>query len=272
MSVPPSAAPPEERIVRVARATADDHELTLYVKGFLTRGEKPDHFGVWHRSHQSLEQRLGWGPRVYGYCWPSGRIDSLPLPKIAPAHALLRAVRPVRGAARFRAAGFVGLAMAEELAQITAAFGYQYMQASRSARERADGLAERLVRLRKRYRTLRIVAHSLGCLHVIEAVALLAPHERPDVIHLCAPACSEGEVGANLVGLARQRAFLYHSRSDLVLRAGFPIVSGGVALGATGPRQSYDGLTTVNVADHFRFWVHLRYKSQFAKFACDESS
>lgn len=273
--IPDKGPVPPGRIVRVAQASREDRELTLYVKGFLTRGERPDHFGAWHHSHQALEGRFGWGPRVYGYCWPSGRIDSVPLPKLAPAHALVRALRPTKGASaaktsmRFRAAGFVGLAMAEEVAQIAVAFGQQYGQASRLARERADEFAERLLRLRRRYETLRIVAHSLGCLHVIEAVSRLAPDLRPDEIHLCAPACSEEEVAAHLPNLSRSQTFLYHARSDLVLRAGFPVVSRAAALGAAGPRGSYEGMSVLEVSEHFRFLVHLRYKNLFANFACD---
>ena len=40
---------------------------------------------------------------------------------------------------------------------------------------------------------VRVVAHSLGCMHVLAATSQLSPDERPDLIYLCAPAVCEGE-------------------------------------------------------------------------------
>ena len=53
-----------------------DREVTVYVKGFLGRGERPDHFGSWLAGHRELESSRGWGPRAYGYSWQSGRVDT----------------------------------------------------------------------------------------------------------------------------------------------------------------------------------------------------
>lgn len=266
-----AAASPTERIVRVSHSSPSDRELTIYVKGFLTRGEKAEHFDAWHQSHQQLQDSLGWGPRVYGYCWPSGRIDNIPPPLLTSARALLTSSRGAKGLARLSVAGHVGMAVAEELAQVIAAFGYQYEMARRSAKERADALARRLLILRRRYPCLRVVGHSLGCLHVVEALALLAPAERPDFVHLCAPACTENELDGRLENLAAQATFLYYARSDLVLRLGFPGLGQERALGSIGPTKSYAGLSAIDVREYFRFWVHLQYKNRFADFAGTES-
>jgi hypothetical protein len=265
----PLAALPPEKIVRLSHGSPSDRELTLYVKGFLTRGEKAEHFDAWHRSHYQLEERFGWGPRVYGYCWPSGRIDNIPPPLLISARALLAQSKGTRGMARLSVAGNVGMAVAEELAQVIAAFGQQYELARRSASERADALAKRLLMLRGRYGRLRVVGHSLGCLHVIEALALLKPDQRPDIVHLCAPACTESELEGRLDNLGREAAFLYHARSDLVLRLGFPGIGSERALGSVGVKRAYAGLTPVDVREHFRFWVHLQYKNRFERFARD---
>lgn len=52
-------------------------------------------------------------------------------------------------------------------------------------------------------RHLRVVAHSLGCRHLLEAVKLLALEERPDEVHLCAPACTQVRRCCGSAALAR---------------------------------------------------------------------
>ena len=39
-------------------------EITLYVKGFLSRGENPDHFDRWIACHERLTKSHGWGQRA----------------------------------------------------------------------------------------------------------------------------------------------------------------------------------------------------------------
>ena len=53
------------------RDGAADGEITLYVKGFLGRGEEPDHFERWLASHDALVRSHGWGEAARGYHWPA---------------------------------------------------------------------------------------------------------------------------------------------------------------------------------------------------------
>lgn len=258
------------QLVEIAGAEDDRAEVTVYVKGFLGRGEDAGHFGRWHASHLELEERLGWGPYAVGYAWPSGRLVA-PLPLFGAARSAWGAWRWVRGAGRANLVGLAGWTVAEELMRVVARFTFQYLAAQRSARERAADLAGTLRALRGAHERVRVVAHSLGCLHVVEAAARLDPSERPDEIHLCAPACLEGEVGALLAQPARGRTHLYFTRKDAVLEAAFRTLARGRALGAVGPEGDYPGLDAVDVSEHFEFWVHNRYPRRFARFATGDA-
>ena len=86
---------------RAPAARAD--EVTLYVKGFLARGEEPDHFGAWLESHRALERSHGWAPHAVACRWPSGEWMTRPLAALGTlkgAVDVVRIVRNVRRAAR----------------------------------------------------------------------------------------------------------------------------------------------------------------------------
>ncbi len=155
--------------------------------------------------------------------------------------------------------------LAEEAALVTSHFVYQYLSASRMARARAEELAGALRELSEQHARVRVVSHSLGCRHVIEATALLDLRHRPHEIHLCAPACREQDVAASLQGLARERTWLYYTPRDRVLDLAFPALARGRALGCVGPGRDYEGLTALDVGDAFDFWVHNEYPRRFAQ-------
>ena len=256
-----------EKLVPLLRSHAGDRELTIYVKGFLGKGEKPDHFDAWRRSHRALVESHGWGPRAHGFCWESGRFDRLPLPVGAGAKLAWEVYGKLRRARRVALVGAIGIAAAEQIVGIAVRLSRQYLTASRSARERSEHLAARLSRLASRYDHVRVVAHSLGCVQVIEAISLLDSWERPAEVHLCAPACREREVSDKLGHLARHRTWLYHTRNDLVLATAFRIMARGRALGAVGPRRDYAGLVPVDVTPQLGFRAHGEYKSRLPELA-----
>ncbi len=256
-----------EKLVPLLRSSSDDGEVTIYVKGFLGRGEKPDHFEAWRESHRRLVESHGWGPRAHGYSWESGRFERLPLPAAAAAKLAWDVYGKVRRARRVALIGAVGVAAAEQVVRISARLASQYVSASRTARERSEHLATRLARLSSRYDHVRVVGHSLGCVQVIEAISLLDSWERPAEVHLCAPACRERDVSDKLDDMARRRAWLYYTRSDLVLETAFRIMARGRALGAVGPREEYAGLEPVDVGEHVGFRAHGDYKNRLPEFA-----
>lgn len=270
-TVPTTLSPmAAEGLIDLAASHAGDDEVTIYVKGFLARGEDPDHFGAWLACHRDLHVRQGWGPRAQGYSWPSGRIESVPVPLVTTGAIAWNLIRMVRGVGRFNLFSHVGWLAGEQAVQLVARFISQYIAAARSATERAAALAEELDALARRGARVRLVAHSLGCLQVIEAVARLDPSSRPFSIHLCAPACREDQVAGKLPSLAADRTHLYHTTGDLVLETAFRVMSWGRALGAVGPYADYVGVEAIEVGEHFDFWVHSEYKNRFPRFAAAE--
>jgi hypothetical protein len=55
---------------------------------------------------------------------------------------------------------------------------YQYNVATKESEERAEMLAWRLLELRRKHDYLRVVGHSLGCRHIVEACGLMRQDER----------------------------------------------------------------------------------------------
>ena len=92
----------------------------------------------------------------------------------------------------------VGLIVGEQVLTISALFVHQYLLASRNAPVIAQVRARHLGALTEAGARVRVVAHSLGCRQVIEAVSRLSPQLRPEEIHLCAPAVREQRKKKNL--------------------------------------------------------------------------
>jgi hypothetical protein len=249
--------------VELARSHPGDREVTLYIKGFLVRGEEPDDFDAWLASHRRLETSHGWGPRARGYCWPSGRLATVPVPIANTAKVAWDLYRRSGVLRLSNLAGNVGLAVAELALRLAT----QYLAVSRSVTQRADHLSQKLAGLTARYDRVRVVAHSLGCRQIIEAGSRLPPERRPHEIHLCATACREKDVAAKLPHLAREQTYQYYTANDLVLATAFTAMAWGRALGNAGPHHDYPGLTAIDVSDHFGFRIHGDYKHRFPDFA-----
>jgi len=255
------------RLVPLTPPDPGAEEVTVYLKGFLTRGEEPDHFDAWLDSHREAGERLGWSAHAFGYRWPSGEVGLPPIPFAAAAKIAWDVYGTLSKLRRANIPATIALTAGEELARVALRFAGEYRAAERAAHERAETFAQELAELRSQYSRVRVVAHSLGCRHAIEAIATLDPASRPDEVHLCAPACREDIVEARLGSLARGRTILYYTADDLVLRSGFALMSGGVALGTAGPTRAYDRLEAIDVTEHFQFWTHSEYKRQFGRFA-----
>jgi hypothetical protein len=256
--------PVRGKLVELRHKRDREREVTLYVKGFLGRGEKPGHFDRWLACHETLEESHGWGPHAVGYHWPSGGFGKLPA-VLGAAKGAIDVVRVLRNVRRAASLGHVGFIVGEQLLMISALFAHQYLTASRNARELADEQAAHLRALAEQGAEVRVVAHSLGCRQVIEAASCLPPELRPEEIHLCAPAVREDDVAEKLAGLARGSTFLYYTEKDRVLDLGFTPLARGRALGLAGPREAYRRLTALDVSEQFDFFVHGEYKLRFCR-------
>ena len=255
------------RLVRLTPGVEESGEVTVYVKGFLGRGEDPDHFDAWLDSHRAAAQRHGWSPHAVGYYWPSGDVGGPPIPFASAVKVAWDIYGLISRARRVSVPATLALTAGEEIARLALRFASEYRAAERAALERAEMFAGVLAELRARHGGVRVVAHSLGCRHTIEAISALSASQRPDAVHLSAPACLEDAVAEHLGSLARSHTTLYFTPNDLVLRTGFALMAGGAALGASGPEGDYPKLDPVDVSEYFQFWTHLEYKRQFGRIA-----
>jgi hypothetical protein len=258
------------QLVALNSATATD-EVTVYVKGFLARGEKAESFEAWLAGHEAMADSHGWSRAALGYHWESGDLRKLALPiagGVKTAWDIYRLVRHTRRIAPLATAGWF---LAEQGAALSARFVTQFIEARRHSSARADDLAACLQALAQQHERVRVIGHSLGCRQVIEASSLLLAAERPDEIHLFAPACLESEVGDKLEDLAREHAYLYFTGLDHVLDISFRAMTQGRAIGAVGLERDYAGLTSRDVSSEFDFWVHTEYKNRFSRFTSRSS-
>ena len=172
--------------------------------------------------------QLQWSEEMYGFPWRTGSDGDMfgrwPLP-VHVATLLARRSSPtalvaglsadaltnaIRFHLTFRRAEAAAVADAPALAAVCDGFGGEF----------------------------RVVAHSLGCRLVLEALPLLPPNRRPIEVHLCAAAATESLAAERLSQLCAPGAdgrgvCHYYSASDEVLATGFWLASGGVpALGS----------------------------------------
>ncbi|KAI9492051.1 hypothetical protein BDB00DRAFT_459403 [Zychaea mexicana] len=173
-------------------------------------------------------------------------------------------------------ASIVG-AVAVDAGLHAARLAYQFSTATRESHERAEMLAWRLLDLRRKHDTLRVVGHSLGCRHIVEACSLMHHEERPDAIHLCAPALVASDI-AQLIqpgtgGLGRSKTVIYYSHKDvtlgILLRA---ILGGDQAVGEIGlPGGELDAsvklIDASNSLGGYYVRAHTDYAHKFHYFA-----
>ena len=252
------------KLIELRPGVEGDREVTVYVKGFLARGEKADHFERWLVCHKALEESHAWGPNAFGYYWPSGGFGKLAA-SVGAAKGVVDFVRVVRNVRRAVSLANLGMIVGEQVLTISALFVYQYLTAARNAQILAEECASHLAALAEGDTRVRVVAHSLGCRQVIEAVSSLPTELRPDEIHLCAPAVREDDVAEKLPSLARSATYLYYTEKDRVLDLGFTPLARGRALGYAGPREVYAGLTALDVSEQFDFFVHGEYKTRYGQ-------
>ena len=192
------------RLITLARGRCR-REATVYVKGFGARDETSTDFAAWTSSHERI---AAWnGSQALGFTWMRGsRRNQIPIPFITAARAATELAVRGRRLMRFTP-GAVATHVAGDLGLHAARLVKQFYDAKAGAREDGQRLADalRALRLDSDVRTVRVVAHSLGCLATVEALALLPLSERPDEVHLCAPALSAERLVADDVanGLAR---------------------------------------------------------------------
>jgi hypothetical protein len=245
------------------QASADGEEVSVYVKGFNSRSHNVSQFTSWLRCHLELAEERGWSENAFGFDWDSGWVYSfrgIPVPFLSISYGVWRishAVRPRPRISRsalwmMRPRGFF-TALLVDFSLMGARLWSQFSISDNRARDevlhsssssvflcvcfrltpwrQAAGrvLAGELQSLRTRFRTVRVIAHSLGCAHVVHAVAMLAPDARPDEVHLLAPAVTSAEAGA-LQTLAQRMTYVYHCDRDMTCGRAFRLLRREVSI------------------------------------------
>ncbi|KAF0852659.1 conserved uncharacterized mitochondrial protein [Andalucia godoyi] len=233
-----------------------DKELTIYCRGFLSS----DRFQDWIITHDRLVQMHGWSKKAVGWTWPSGRV--LPIPPLLPPLPVLYKPAVLTVATALMIGGQIWL---------------QWVLSQQRAVERARDLAEQLTLLRPHFDRIRIVSHSLGCRHVVEACLLLEPNVRPDYLHLCAPAFHDDDMLVRWSEVARRKTIVYYTPKDMLLQTVYRTFNKARVPFGIAPPETFrtdvfqsNRYQSVKVCDHFDLWVHQAYQKRFANFAVND--
>jgi len=223
------------------------------------------------------DSALGWCEEVHGVEWRTGsggvRFGHTPFP-VSIAVALLRQSSPA--------------AMAAGLAGDVVLHATRLLLTFRAAEQVTEHDAPRVAAALSNLAALpdvsdyRVVAHSLGCRLVIDALPLLPPQSRPIEVHLCAAAVTASRALPRLDDLCKPGGHLYHhwASSDEALLSGFLIASHGEPALGSGPlpptasaalshssitKSSHDASAYLGIASHGA------YRSLFHRLASDAS-
>ena len=258
---------------------------TIYVTGFLTETASSENYRAWINSHLKLQTSLGWSDEVYGVSWsnggPSDGFGRLPVP-LHLAVLMMRRSSP--------AALMAGLAgdMSLNSARLYLKYRDAEQAAERDAPRVASSLYDLATDLQQRDGSsgsgfkYRIVAHSLGCRLLMEALPTLPDDAKPAEVHLCAAAVTPSLATSKLLQLPMPGGHVYHhwSDADEALLSGFLLASSGErALGSSPlpaalPPPATPGVlrptaSSHDASGHLGIASHGAYSEQFHRLATD---
>lgn len=250
-----------------------NEELTLYIKGFMSKGEKATDFKKWIDSHDAFVHQGLWndGP-AKGWAWYSG-VKQYPYPL---ALGLKLGTTFYKGSkfTRITPVSFAALG-ALDLGIYSLRLIYQYHHINGEIEKMSTKLSDDLVRLSKKYGKVRIVAHSLGCRLLLNSLIQVPTEYLPNSIHLCAPALLINEFedfvysNDNRYGMCKDRMYVYYAKNDAVLSILYRTLNGFVddksivGVSGLGNLVSYDNdkiiqMDAYNYLNNYWF-VHNNY-------------
>jgi len=250
------------------------NEYTLYIKGFLGNSHARTNFKHWEAAHETLVSARGWGSTAYGWHWDSGQVQlsDAPVPWVtlgtigaAAAKGLIWGSRAFRLTPAGLAAGMV--------IDGSMLLASKYWQATHNADNHSKKLASAIAELGALHTKprVRIVAHSLGCKLLLNALKELPSDLRPHEVHLCGGAFPETIFkNAYLHGFAKEHTYVYFCTKDATLQYGYGGFHYGSepAVGFAGLSFPFDNVSNIKV-DHFfqdETLVHNQYGQFFHKF------
>ncbi|AYV82330.1 MAG: hypothetical protein Homavirus31_4 [Homavirus sp.] len=243
-------------------------ELTIYIKGFVSRGEKAENFKKWTDSHDIMVAKHKWGELAKGWYWDCGQIK-YPYPLITTTgHALYSGTKLLRFNPVVLTTGIIF-----DIALFSSRLLYEYFHADKNTVIYATKLSEDLIRLSKKYKKLRVISHSLGCKLLMNAIVKIPPEHRPTTIHMLAPAIVEEEYANVFNNLAKEKTYVYYCNDDIVLGTILQFIKSQNIVGASGLTNSYEGVEIKDVGEYFKdYWlVHNNYNINFSYFINPET-
>jgi len=250
------------RLIPLIQMNPGQEKITVYIKGFLSRGEEIRDFSNWRRSHY---RKMKWEPGCFGYAWqnkhfkshfdhviPDGlkdlreRIPALsrqiiPLPVMSMGLGLGKIGYSIYLRKRFlNPWWFMGTGVVD-LGLIGQQIYTQYYRAKTNATTHASLFTEQLRELKLAHpqAKIRLVAHSLGCKLALRAV----DQELVDELHLLAPAVTVEQLDQVIEHhqgkIPVDQVKIYYSNDDLVLRMFGLILEKEDAIGLHGLDSRY---------------------------------
>ena len=251
--------------------SAKKPETTLYIKGFLSKGEKKEQYDRWLAAHHKLVFKDKWHEHCHTYDWDVGSLK-IPAPLASGAGALLAVYNSTK-LFRVNPVTFA-TTLALDTVVLAGAVLYQYFIIEENTNIMAPKLALKLINLSKKYDKVRIVCHSLGCKLLLNAIPYVPLKHRPHTIHLCAPTFNEAEYQDVLTHLSKNRTYIYYTKDDGVLAIALQLTKNKDPVGAFGLKCEYANVEPIDVTDHFKnqyYWtIHNNYHKLFHKFIGQE--
>lgn len=268
------------RLLQPRAAGASDAKPTVYCTGFLTDTSGDDNFRDWLSCHIALSDgaSLGWCAEAHGVEWRTGHTGDFfgrwPL-LLHSSVFLLRRSSPLM---------LVGGVAGDGLLNAARVY-YAFNAAEDAAKQDAPSLAAALSSLhaRPQSESYRVVAHSLGCRLVLEALPLLPRSERPAEVHLCAAAITAEAALSKLPYACRPGGRLYHhySTGDEALSSAFKLASRGKPALGSGPlsaeatshcaaaAEATTTLSSHDASSYLGLFTHGQFRSHFHRLAAD---
>ncbi len=239
-------------------------DVTIYVRGFCSEGFG---FDRWRDPHARMVSQHEWGGLAYGYSWPS-------------AHVGYTALRALGAVSTNKAAGIgkTAFALGGKLAgravlpvTLLHTLRKEFHEARIRASEQIMPLRALLLTLKSRYAYVRVVAHSLGALHVLASLAACGGADAVDELHLCGAAVSPPEWDELFPGcVITPTVCVYYCHNDWVLRLPYRLAGGGPAIGQVGLAEAQSrgepifSRPTSSLSGFYNHWV---YADQLHKLA-----
>lgn len=284
------------KLISLVPLLRNQNTVTIYIKGFLSRGESQFDFATWRSAHLS---RINWESGCMAYKWqnksfathfdhvlpksmrkhiPSFNRDNnsiiIPLPIFSLMHSSYHLFYRFYKVKKYMNPWMFALFGAQDIGLIASRIYFQYQKANQNARYHAPLFTEEIRKLKSNNPNLKIkvIAHSLGCKLALRAVDRY--EELIDELHLLAPAITESEIIEIMQHHNNQfpvkKLRIYYSNDDLILHL-FHLIQDSPAIGSYGLSPSiletHSNMKQCDVSEHLEgFNKHKSYSWVFPKF------